>query len=824
MTTGLSRLIVKGLPKHMTEARLRDEFSEAGEVTDVKVMKTADGRSRQFGFVGFRREEDARNARRLLNQTFLDTSRLTVDFARPVGDGAIPRAWSKYTKEKERKERETKETSDGRGQQDEREKNDDGTSRKRLRPKDATEDVGFQEFAKQMRAIKTRKFWSNADGLDGAQVRKIAVESKKAGGKGIFLSRTHVTFDDSGDEAGEDDHELDTQVYPPEEMKEDESDAEEEYQELKRPPMHTADSKALAMDTQVDDLAYFRSKVVSDSDSSISQEQDSDENSESENSDMKALSGGLVESGAPRHANLSTERPVQVADEQTDMEADILDTGRLFLRNLAFSVTEQDIEATFERFGVVSEVHLCLDSDTKKPKGTAYVLFVLPENAARAKLEMDGKIFQGRLLHVIPARKKPEPKTPDAQDLSRKGTSSYKREQEANRKEKARNRTDSDAWNALFMATDAVASVVSDRMNLSKRELYGSDRGDSGTAAVRLAAAEAQLQQEARSALREEGVNVDAFGRENMRLKRSRTIILAKNLPKGMTLVELHTLFGNFGPLGRVSLVPSSLIALVEFLEPGDARRAYNSLAYTKHMGVPIYLEWAPNDAFLTGAKKIDDAMQVRDRSDGASHVELILDNEDIESPTVFVKNLNFDTTEGALEKLFSEIGSVRSCTIVTRKGSENQSSTKLSRGYGFVEYELAENAKRAIQQLQGRLLDGHMLSLRVSENKAKSRMATDGKESDHGMKRGRSTKLLVRNVPFEATRRDIRDLFSTFGQLKSVRLPTKMDGNHRGFAFVDFASKGEAASAKEMLKDTHLYGRHLVLEYAKPDQQLGNS
>jgi RNA recognition motif-containing protein len=40
-----------------------------------------------------------------------------------------------------------------------------------------------------------------------------------------------------------------------------------------------------------------------------------------------------------------------------------------------------------------------------------------------------------------------------------------------------------------------------------------------------------------------------------------------------------------------------------------------------------------------------------------------------------------------------------------------------------------------------------------------------------------------------------------TFGQLKSVRIPRKFDGTHRGFAFVDFVSKQEAKNAMEALR-----------------------
>jgi multiple RNA-binding domain-containing protein 1 len=53
------------------------------------------------------------------------------------------------------------------------------------------------------------------------------------------------------------------------------------------------------------------------------------------------------------------------------------------------------------------------------------------------------------------------------------------------------------------------------------------------------------------------------------------------------------------------------------------------------------------------------------------------------------------------------------------------------------------------------------------------------------------------------------------------VRVPKKFDGKHRGFAFVEYLSKQDAAKAMEALGNTHLYGRHLVLEWAADDQSL---
>ena len=56
-----------------------------------------------------------------------------------------------------------------------------------------------------------------------------------------------------------------------------------------------------------------------------------------------------------------------------------------------------------------------------------------------------------------------------------------------------------------------------------------------------------------------------------------------------------------------------------------------------------------------------------------------------------------------------------------------------------------------------------------------------------------KSSKLLVRNIPFEAKAKEIEELFKVFGELKYVRLPKKIDGAHRGFGFVDFVTINDA-------------------------------
>ena len=60
----------------------------------------------------------------------------------------------------------------------------------------------------------------------------------------------------------------------------------------------------------------------------------------------------------------------------------------------------------FEKFGPLTETYLPLGKTTNKPTGIGFVTFVMPEHAVRAFNELDGKIFQGRLLHILPSKAK----------------------------------------------------------------------------------------------------------------------------------------------------------------------------------------------------------------------------------------------------------------------------------------------------------------------------------------------------------------------------------------------------------------------------------
>ena len=71
-----------------------------------------------------------------------------------------------------------------------------------------------------------------------------------------------------------------------------------------------------------------------------------------------------------------------------------------------------------------------------------------------------------------------------------------------------------------------------------------------------------------------------------------------------------------------------------------------------------------------------------------------------------------------------------------------------------------------------------------------------------------------------------VDELFANFGQLKSLRMPKKMDGNHRGFAFVELSSYDEALRAVRELDGADIAGRNVKMQMqgeGKGKAQQGN-
>jgi len=83
-------------------------------------------------------------------------------------------------------------------------------------------------------------------------------------------------------------------------------------------------------------------------------------------------------------------------------------SAKLFVGNLSFNITENDLQDAFAAHGTVVEANLMMDRATGRPRGFAFVTMSTPEEAQKAIEALNGKELAGRALTVNIARPREE--------------------------------------------------------------------------------------------------------------------------------------------------------------------------------------------------------------------------------------------------------------------------------------------------------------------------------------------------------------------------------------------------------------------------------
>ena len=81
---------------------------------------------------------------------------------------------------------------------------------------------------------------------------------------------------------------------------------------------------------------------------------------------------------------------------------------KLFVGNLSFNITENDLQDAFAAHGTVVETNLMMDRMSGRPRGFGFVTMSTPEEAQKAIDAMNGAPLDGRNLTVNVARPREE--------------------------------------------------------------------------------------------------------------------------------------------------------------------------------------------------------------------------------------------------------------------------------------------------------------------------------------------------------------------------------------------------------------------------------
>ena len=93
--------------------------------------------------------------------------------------------------------------------------------------------------------------------------------------------------------------------------------------------------------------------------------------------------------------------------------------ARLYVGNLSYNVTEEDLRTLFSQAGEIKEISLIMDRETRRPKGFGFVEMTNQVDAEKAIQMFNQHEFDGRLMTVNVAR------PPDARGNSARGGFGY---------------------------------------------------------------------------------------------------------------------------------------------------------------------------------------------------------------------------------------------------------------------------------------------------------------------------------------------------------------------------------------------------------------
>lgn len=81
---------------------------------------------------------------------------------------------------------------------------------------------------------------------------------------------------------------------------------------------------------------------------------------------------------------------------------------KMYVGNLPFDTSEDDLRGLFGEFGAVTDVHVPIDRDSNRPRGFAFVTMDSKDAMVNAIKDLDGKDFNGRDLRVNEAQPREE--------------------------------------------------------------------------------------------------------------------------------------------------------------------------------------------------------------------------------------------------------------------------------------------------------------------------------------------------------------------------------------------------------------------------------
>ncbi|XP_056601146.1 uncharacterized protein LOC130418946 isoform X1 [Triplophysa dalaica] len=260
------------------------------------------------------------------------------------------------------------------------------------------------------------------------------------------------------------------------------------------------------------------------------------------------------------------------------------------------------------------------------------------------------------------------------------------------------------------------------------------------------------------------------------------------DLHREVSEVMLYDRFIPFGPIHstRVCRDRNTFRSLgygyVNFVNRSDAEHAFENLMFSLLMGRTMRIMWADRNPAL--------------RTTGVGNI--------------IIQGLAKDICSLALYDTFSHYGTILSCKVVADENG--------SRGYGFIHFESYEAAERAIQELNGMMLNDQVVSIshfRSFQERQAERESNPGRMKKDYRSLFPGVHLYVNNLPYGWTDHQLHRAFSPFGSVTNATV-ARNGGRSRGFGFVCFTSPEAAAQAVSAMDGRVISNRRLNVAFSR--------
>jgi poly(U)-binding-splicing factor PUF60 len=167
----------------------------------------------------------------------------------------------------------------------------------------------------------------------------------------------------------------------------------------------------------------------------------------------------------------------------------------------------------------------------------------------------------------------------------------------------------------------------------------------------------------------------------------------------------------------------------------------------------------------------------------------------------IYIGSIYFELGEDVVRNAFYHFGTIKAINMSW------EGTTGRHKGYAFVEYETAESAQIALDQMNGVMMGGRNIKVGRPNNVPQA-AAIIHQIHEEASKYNR---IFVASIHTDLTEEEVKSVFEPFGVIKSIQLaPDTKPGKHRGWGYIEYDSLQAAADAIAAMNLFELGGQYL--------------